>query len=267
MTISLKRTAAKVLLPAINKLARLASLKVVPLSRPNRDFPGFFAHLRCLGVEFKSVIDVGVAFGSPTLYASMPTAKFYLVEPVPACKPLLEDLSRRLDAQTFNVAAGAADGTLDFFVHPDVSGSSAYRQLEGAFFDGERVSVPVRRLDSLINKPLARPSLLKIDTQGAELEVLAGASGLLDDIDVVIIEVSFHEFREGAPEFHDIVIRMDKLGFRCYEVLEGHYRSADNALAQVDLAFVRHDSKLREIKSFFTDAQAQRYLDRSTKHA
>ena len=107
---------------------------------------------------------------------------------------------------------------------------------------------------------LARPSLLKIDTQGAELEVLKGATGLLDQIDVIIIEVSFHEFRQGAPEFHDIVIRMAELGYRGYEILEGHYRAADGALAQVDLAFVRIDSPLRTEKAFFTESQAKRYL-------
>lgn len=262
---TLKHTAAKLLLPTINKIANLVSLKVVPASTPNRDFPAFFNHLRRQGMVFKTVVDVGIAFGSPTLYASLPQAKFYLVEPVPSCKPLLEDLARRLNAEVFNVAAGADDGSLDFFVHPDVSGSSAYQQLEGEFFDGEKISVPVRRLDSIIPANLARPSLLKIDTQGAELEVLAGATGLLDQIDVLIIEVSFHEFRKGAPEFHDIVVRMVELGFRCYEVLEGHYRSADNALAQVDLVFVKSDSELREVKSFFTESQAKNYLNKTQK--
>lgn len=255
-----KHQAARFLLPAINKLAGLVSLKVVAKSTPNRDFPAFFAHLRRLGVEFASVVDVGIAFGSPALYSSFPKARFYLVEPVPSCKPLLDQLERRLDAQTFNVAAGAQDGTMDFFVHPDISGSSAYRQLEGEFLDGEQVSVPVRRLDSIIPTPLARPSLLKIDTQGAELEVLAGATGLLDQIDVVIIEVSFHEFRQGAPEFNDVVIRMAELGYCGYEILEGHYREVDGALAQVDLAFVRSDSTLRTVKTFFTEPQAKHYL-------
>lgn len=257
---SFKHQVARVLLPAINKLAGLVSLKVVPKNTPNRDFPAFFAHLCRLGIEFKSVIDVGIAFGSPTLYASIPKARFYLVEPVPSCKPLLDELAQRLDAQTFNVAAGSENGMMDFFVHPDVSGSSAYRQLEGEFFDGQRISVPVCRLDSIIPTPLARPSLLKIDTQGAELEVLAGAAGLIDQIDVVIIEVSFHEFRQGAPEFHDVVMRMAELGYRGYETLEGHYRAADGALAQVDVAFVRSDSALRREKAFFTESQAKRYV-------
>lgn len=258
---SIKHKAARIILPLVNKLAGLVALKVVTLRTPNRDFTAFFQHLRNQGLQFSTVIDVGVAFGTPSLYACCPGAKFFLVEPVPSCKTELAKLAERLGGEAFNVAAGAADGTMDFFVHPDVSGSSAKRQLEGQFFDGERVRVPVRRLDTLIRSPLARPCLLKIDTQGAELEVLDGASAILGEIDVVIIEVSFHQFREGAPEFHQVVGRMADLGFCAYETLEGHFRSADNALAQVDIAFVREGSPLRELKAFFTNEQARQYLE------
>jgi FkbM family methyltransferase len=257
---SFKHLAARLLLPLINRVAGLASLKVVTLGTPNRDFGAFFRHLERLGTRFRTVIDVGVAFGTPALYESHPDAKFYLIEPVPSCRDELEQLAARLGGVAFNVAAGAADGVMDFFVHPDVSGSSAKRQLEGEYFDGVRVEVPVRRLDSLIREPIARPCLLKIDTQGAEIEVLEGASGILSDIDVVIIEVSFHQFREGAPEFHQIVERMSRLGFLAYEILEGHFRSADNALAQVDIAFVPENSALRAIRTFFSPEQARRYL-------
>ena len=249
------------MLPILNRVARLVSLRVVSAGTPTRDFRAFFRHLKARGFDFRTVIDVGVAFGSLGLYEDMPGAKFYLVEPVPACQPILEALGRRLNAETFNVAAGAADGSMAFFVHPDVSGSSAYPQWEGSFFDGEPCTVPVRRLDGLIRATLERPALLKIDTQGSELEVLAGAAGLLDQIDMVIVEASLHPFRKGAPEFHDIVLRMTQLGFVVYEAIAGHYRPIDNALAQIDLVFIRPQSALRKDKAFFSPAQAQRYLE------
>ncbi len=257
---SLKRYAARTVLPVLNSLARIVSLKVVTLGTPNRDFEGFLRHLGALGMRFGTVIDVGIAFGTPGLYRANAGAAFHFVEPVPACKPVLDALVREHGGFAHSVAAGATDGSIDFFVHPDTSGSSSLRQLEGEFFDGQKVTVPVRRLDGLISQPLARPSLLKIDTQGAELDVLAGAEGIMSQIDVVIIEVSFHQFRAGAPELHEVVGRMAELGFRAYETLEGHYRAADNAQAQVDIAFVREDSPLRRVKSYFTDDQARAYL-------
>jgi FkbM family methyltransferase len=260
--VSIKHSLGAPLLAIANRVLNLVSLKVVPLRTPTRDFKGFFRHLKAQGVDFRTVIDVGVAFGTPALYDAFPKAKFYLVEPVPGCSATLKELAKRLNAEAFNVAAGSKDGALDFFVHSDVSGSSAYRQWEGEFLDGQLVRVPVRRLDALVPPPLARPCLLKIDTQGAELEVLAGSTGLLGEVDVIIAETSFHEFRKGAPEFKAIVTELAALGFECYEVLEGHYRAVDNALAQVDLAFVRTDSSLRNTKGFFSPAQARRYLEK-----
>ena len=94
-----------------------------------------------------------------------------------------------------------------FFIHEDTTGSSALPQWEGNVLDGHCVTVPVRRLDSLIKAPLKRPCILKIDTQGSELAVLSGAAGILDNIDVMLIEVSFHEFRQGAPEVQILSLR------------------------------------------------------------
>jgi len=249
-------------LPPINAVLRGVALKLVPASSPNRDFPAFINHLKNVGVEFKTVIDVGVAFGTPGLYDGLKRGgtKFYLVEPVPGCAPILQKYERELGATTFNVAAGAEDGTISFNVHADVSGSSTFDQWEGAEMDGETVTVPLRRLDTLIPGPLARPVLLKVDTQGSELLVIDGAAGLLDQIDAIILECSFHQFRKNAPEFNEIVVRMNQLGFACYETLEGHYRSLDNAMAQVDLVFVPVASDLRKERGYFSAEQARNYL-------
>lgn len=251
------------MLAIANRALSSLSLKLVPKSRPTREFKAFFQHLKSKGIEFQTIIDVGVAFGTPALYESFPNSKFYLIEPVPDCKPILDDLTRVLDAEAFNVAAGSEDGMMDFHVHTDISGSSPYRQWEGELLDGKKISVPVRRLDSLVTMPVVRPCLLKIDTQGAELDVLAGATKTLNEVDMVIVEASFHQFRRGAPEFSAVVSKFSELGFECYEVLEGHYRAVDNALAQVDLAFIRPDSLLRSEKGFFSREQVRLYLSRA----
>lgn len=255
-----KHTIAAKLLPIFNRLLSPIKLKLITKNTPNRDFHAFIKHLDKLNFNIKTVIDVGVAFGSPGLYKALPQAKFYLVEPVPQCKGVLEKLKETMGATYFHVAAGDEDGETDFFVHNDISGSSSLRQWEGDFLDGEKIRVPLRRLDTLISEPIARPSLLKIDTQGNELKVLRGAVNILDSIDVVLLETSFHEFRKGAPEIHEIVKTMTDLGYRCYEVLEGHYREIDNAMAQVDVAFVKEDSVLRSSKCYFSQTQSSDYI-------
>jgi FkbM family methyltransferase len=200
---------------------------------------------------FSALVDVGIAFGSPFLYRAIPKAKYYLIEPVPCCKPILEKLTKQLNAEAFNVAAGSEDGEISLFVHSDVSGSSSFKELDPRLQDGEAVTIPMRKLDSLIPADIRRPCLLKIDTQGAELNVIKGAERLLKSVDVAILEVSFHQFREGIPEIAEVINAMTAMGFRCYDILEGEYRKLDGALAQVDLAFVPENSSLRRERTFF----------------
>lgn len=262
-----KHLLASYLFPIANRLLSPLNLKLSTKNTPNRDFGSFIGHLKRLNYHIKTVIDVGIAYGTPALHKFLPEAKFYLVEPVPHCLPLLKKLENTIGATTHNVAAGAEDSEIEFFLHDDISGSSCLRQWEGESFDGKKITVPLRRLDTLIPQTIARPSLLKIDTQGNELEVLKGSKELLDKIDILIIETSFHEFRKGAPEIHEIISTMVDLGYRCYEVLEGHYRAIDNALAQVDIAFVKHDSQLRSSKCFFSEEQLEDYLSKPNPQA
>ncbi len=64
-----------------------------------------------------------------------------------------------------------------------------------------------------------RPVLLKIDVQGAELDVLRGAIDILDSVDFLYLEVSFEELYESqslAPEVIDWVVSrgfvVDRIG-------------------------------------------------------
>jgi hypothetical protein len=78
-------------------------------------------------------------------------------------------------------------------------------QVYGISIAGQ-VTVPVVRLPDIIDlSTLPRPILLKIDVQGAELEVLKGAEALLPLIDAIYCEVSFARLYEGQPLAEDIV--------------------------------------------------------------
>ncbi len=235
------------------------------LHAPTRSFTAFFDHIGSQNFNIKTVIDVGVAFGTHSIYDSYPNARYFLVEPVAECRPLLERLKQRLNAEYFLVAAGATDGEVTFNVHDDISGSSLYSQVEGRALDGEARPTPMRRLDTLLPANLERPVLLKIDTQGAEIEVLKGLGQRISEIDLLIVETSMMPMRVGIPEFAAIVRYCDEAGFAVYDVLEGHNRSLDGALAQIDLAFVRKDSALRQDTAFFSPQQLADYLEKGPR--
>lgn len=77
--------------------------------------------------------------------------------------------------------------------------------------------VPVRRLDDLTGEiPLlarSRRMLLKIDTQGFDLQVLAGAEGLLDRVVAVLVETPFARIYDGAPSYVEVFDALRAKGF------------------------------------------------------
>ncbi len=253
--------------PLINRVLRPISLKIATTRTPNRNFEEFFLHLKKNNYQIKTVIDVGVGQGTHSLYRGTTGAEYILVEPVPDSKKVVAKIADQLKAKFFNVAAGDVDGMIEFNFHDDVTGSSIYRQTESdERLNGKLISVPMRRLDTLLADGVKSPCLLKIDTQGAEINVLKGATNILPMIDMIICEVSFHQFRHGTPEAGEVVAEMAKCGYVLYEILEGHYRPLDNALAQVDMVFVRETSPLRSQKSFFTEAQVDSYIKTGATH-
>lgn len=252
---------------AVNRVLDLIGLRLLRTNAPVRDFRLFFKHLKSIGFDVRTVIDVGVAFGTSPIYDAFPRARYFLIEPVAECRPVLERLTQRLNAEYFLVAAGAENGEVTFNVHDDISGSSLFKQAEGRALDGEARPTPMRRLDSLLPRQLEHPVFLKVDTQGAELEVLKGLGTRLDEIDLLILETTMMPMRHGIPQFADIVRFCDEAGFAVYDILEGHMRAFDGALAQIDLAFVRKDSTLRSHAAYFSPDQVAGYLKASRKRA
>ena len=209
------------------------------------------------GLNPKSVIDVGVGAGTEDLYRTFPQSRFLLVEPLIERRPILEDLTRRLNAEYVLACAGPAPGSATLNVHPShLEGSSTHKETEGTHADGFEREVPVVTLDQECNqRNLPGPYLLKIDAQGAELAVLAGAGRSLESTEMVILEVQFFEFLRGAPQFADIVGYMNERGFAAYDCFGSAYRPLDGALASMDVVFVREDGHLRQSHSFATADQ------------
>ena len=236
---------------ANNKLLKKLGVKIVSSNHPSRDFDEFFVHLKKLGFKPDYVIDVGVAFGTDDFYKAFSGSKFLLVEPNPNCSQSLNRIEKQLKhCEIYKVAAGDRDGKLMFNVHSDVSGSSVLKQLEGEEeLDGLSIEVPVNRIDTIANY-CEGTILLKLDTQGYEIKALDGSINILEKVEMIIVECSFFKFMQDAPEIGDIFKWMHEHNYKCYEFLEGHYRLLDNALAQVDLVFIKDNSPLRNNHCF-----------------
>lgn len=142
-------------------------------------------------------------------------------------------------ARVFPVALGAAAGdatlhitalpNMSSLLEPDTEALRRYRK-KGAHSEvTARETLKLASLDSLEAAEGFQVDVLKIDTQGSELEVLEGAAGALDrSVVLAEVEVSFFQRYVGQPLFAEIEAFMRARGF---ELIELHrlkrYRAAN----------------------------------------
>jgi hypothetical protein len=113
------------------------------------------------------------------------------------------------------------------------------------------------RLDDLVAEHgLSEPFVIKVDVEGAEIEVLRGATELLRQTELALLEVSLFELVPGSPQLHDVVSWMHRHDFVVSDLYNGHNRPLDGSLAQLDIAFVKQNGRFRRDHAYATPAQA-----------
>lgn len=83
---------------------------------------------------------------------------------------------------------------------------------------------------------------LKIDTQGTEHRVLAGARGVLKRIPVIQTELSIVPVYQGEPDYLEMIARLDDLGYRPVLFMPGYFNKRTARLIGMDGVFVRNDA-------------------------
>lgn len=96
-----------------------------------------------------------------------------------------------------------------------------------------REAVTTKSLDDL--ESVKDADFLKLDVQGASLEVIAGATNLLQEVTVVHTEVEFVPLYEGQPLFAEVDQAMRQRGFQFHKFTE----VVGRAFKPMDMATVR----------------------------
>ncbi len=220
------------------------------------------AHVTSLGFQPKTVLDVGVATGTFPLYQAFPQAYHFLVEPLEEFEEALQRICSLYQGSYVLTGVGKTEDRMILNVHADPSASSIYQEADGKKVDGIPREIPITTIDRLCEKhQLAGPFALKIDVQGAEIAVLEGASKTLEQTELVLLEVSFFEFYETAPQFYDVIAYMKTCGFVAYDFFGGHNRPFDGALAQIDVVFVKEAGAFRN-NHFYATANQREQLSK-----
>lgn len=131
-------------------------------------------------------VDVGAHTGYLSCLAGVVGAIVFAYELQPSIAPVIRRnaLINGLDqVHVFTAAAGARDGITSVMRYQPTLGGQAFGESEGS--DSGRLGnpgldwVPVLRLDTLAADLPVPPKLVKIDGEGSELQILAGARDLI----------------------------------------------------------------------------------------
>ena len=167
----------------------------------------------------RTEVDVGANVGqwSTMLLDLVRPEKLIVIEPQPAAFEELQKLfGREGTVELHCVAVGDREGTTKFRVTRDTTGASVLqpraemRDLIGENWSVEaEIEVPMMTLDRLL-AGVAEISLLKIDVQGFEKAVLAGAAACLARTNFLLIELNYMSQYTGGSwfgELHEILTR------------------------------------------------------------
>ena len=81
--------------------------------------------------------------------------------------------------------------------------------------------------------------MLKIDTQGSEIDIIKGGSEILKNCKAILLECPIISYNIGAPTLSDYVEYLDSINYLPLDITETHY--LDKVLVQIDIIFLRKD--------------------------
>ncbi len=192
------------------------------------------------GSKITKIIDVGANEGQFAFMArySWPQIQIDCFEPDPvAFSQLNKNHQSDPSIKFYNCALGSARGELCL----NLGESSVQNSLLHEYGKGTKgaISVSVRTLDEIYNNSDLANTLLKVDVQGYELEVLKGASDLLQQTNFVLLEVSLANLFEGGVEIDTLWQFIKSSGYIYHSVIDRYLDPIDGRVLQMDVIFER----------------------------
>ncbi|WP_052349739.1 FkbM family methyltransferase [Picosynechococcus sp. NKBG042902] len=159
------------------------------------------------------IIDCGANIGATIYYWKkiFPDAEIIAFEPDPEIFDLLSINCKEFSSTTL-IQAGlwTFEGELEFLANGTDGGHIA-ELAEEVTEDKEKITIPVKRLRDYLQQPC---SMLKVDIEGAELEVLLDCKDLLHNVENMFVE--YHSFIDKPQNLGKFFSLLEDAGFRIH---------------------------------------------------
>jgi FkbM family methyltransferase len=172
---------------------------------------------------------------------TFPESYIFVIEGNKECEPFLKNLG----TQYLIRLLGKERKKTIFYktaMDPLCTGNSIYKEITPHYNDGRLIEeeAELRTIDDTFQEE-TQFDLIKIDTQGSELDILEGGKKIASKAKGILLEVSYNKYNEGAPLYDEVVEYMDRYGFTEKEKLNEFIWTKEQQgveLMQRDLLFI-----------------------------
>ena len=197
------------------------------------------------GFNPKNILDIGAHRGQFYGWAKTvwPESSITMIEANLCHEDILKSIVDKSPIDSYLIATlGDSKRVVNFYTRSDkpwTEGASYYKELN--FWDIPQlvISLPkeLQVLDELY--PIETFELIKVDTQGSELDIIAGGVDLCQRAKFIVLEISLIPYNEGAPSAEMYFEFMNNLNFKEFCCVGEHVQ--DNKIIQRDIVFVNQE--------------------------
>jgi FkbM family methyltransferase len=189
----------------------------------------------------ETILDIGANIGQFHKLAQLifPSSYIFSVEANLECESYLRDIT-----SNYYIGLLAKDNSeYDFYgriADPIGTGNSYYKELTH-FYSADQLRIIKQqgiKLDDLFTND-STFDLIKIDTQGSELDIMTGGRNLCKKAKAILLEVSLTKYNEGAPLYDEVLKYMDNFGFEKKDILDEAFNHGSH---QQDILFLNRDT-------------------------
>lgn len=198
------------------RLRELSNQRLIP-----RAHVDYLNKLKEQGFSPRVIYDIGACVLHWTNEAKRiwPYAEYVAFEAMPESEFLFKENGMKYHIGVLSDQTGKDIEFYQNTYHP--GGNSYYRENPDVnpeapeyFNDSHKRTVKSVTVDAVANlKRFPQPDLIKMDVQGAELDVLKGATNILNRTKHVILELQCVEYNKGAPLRDEVIAYMESIGF------------------------------------------------------
>lgn len=187
------------------------------------------------GHSVQVVYDIGAFDGNWSIQLKRRNSKiknFILFEPNQCHGESLRAVGGQIVQEVLSENEGEA-----FFFSTGGTGDSIYPEYLGTHNNIVPRQITTKPLDQVVkNLNLKDPCLVKIDCQGAELDIIKGGKLTLQKSKALIVECSLLEMNKGGSTIEQIVRAATELDFHPYSMAGCNF--VEEQLTQIDLVFI-----------------------------